>query len=139
MSQDTILLGHGLENDLRTLRIMHHRCVDTAILFEHPRGFPFRKALRDLCIILRIFRERLQSTNVNHFSAARKNISAVRSRQVVERLAIPRLRTRLRRSTSSNGSYTTRSGNRRSAQRRLPLAPRARDLSRWLSDPSSQR
>ncbi|ETW83986.1 hypothetical protein HETIRDRAFT_472359 [Heterobasidion irregulare TC 32-1] len=48
LSQDTILLGHGLENDLRTLRIMHHRCVDTAILFEHPRGFPFRKALRDL-------------------------------------------------------------------------------------------
>ncbi|THH19866.1 hypothetical protein EW146_g1402 [Bondarzewia mesenterica] len=52
LNQDTILLGHGLENDLRTLRIVHHRCVDTAILFPHPRGFPFRRALRDLCVLL---------------------------------------------------------------------------------------
>ncbi|KAK7470547.1 RNA exonuclease 3 [Stygiomarasmius scandens] len=44
----TILIGHALENDLRTLRIIHHRCIDTAILFPHPAGAPYRRSLRDL-------------------------------------------------------------------------------------------
>ncbi|KAI0268254.1 hypothetical protein BC834DRAFT_923325 [Gloeopeniophorella convolvens] len=45
---DTILLGHSLENDLRALRIVHRRVVDTVTLFPHPRGPPYRRALRDL-------------------------------------------------------------------------------------------
>ncbi|SJL01868.1 uncharacterized protein ARMOST_05192 [Armillaria ostoyae] len=48
ISSSTILIGHGLENDLRTLRIVHHQCIDTAIMFPHPAGHPYRKALRDL-------------------------------------------------------------------------------------------
>ncbi|KAF9008987.1 hypothetical protein BDQ17DRAFT_1349315 [Cyathus striatus] len=35
LSKDTILVGHALENDLKALRIIHHRCVDTAVLFPH--------------------------------------------------------------------------------------------------------
>lgn len=44
----TIVIGHALENDLKTLRMIHHRCVDTAILFPHAAGAPYRRALRTL-------------------------------------------------------------------------------------------
>ncbi|BEI85511.1 hypothetical protein CcaverHIS002_0509120 [Cutaneotrichosporon cavernicola] len=44
----TIVVGHGLENDLRALRLLHDRVIDTAILFPHPNGPPYRRALRDL-------------------------------------------------------------------------------------------
>ncbi|KAL8281117.1 hypothetical protein RQP46_006475 [Phenoliferia psychrophenolica] len=45
---ETIIVGHGLENDLKALRIVHHNVIDTAIIFPHPRGVPFRHALRNL-------------------------------------------------------------------------------------------
>jgi len=48
INADTILIGHALDNDLKTLRIIHHRCVDTALLFPHRSGPPYRRALRDL-------------------------------------------------------------------------------------------
>ncbi|XP_006460258.1 hypothetical protein AGABI2DRAFT_177880 [Agaricus bisporus var. bisporus H97] len=48
INSDTILVGHSLENDLRTMRIVHHKCVDTAVLFPHKAGPPYRRALRDL-------------------------------------------------------------------------------------------
>ncbi|WFD30765.1 RNA exonuclease 3 [Malassezia sp. CBS 17886] len=48
LGPDTVLVGHSLENDLRALRIMHTTVVDTTHLFQHPRGFPYRLALRDL-------------------------------------------------------------------------------------------
>ncbi|TRM67741.1 Rexo1 protein [Schizophyllum amplum] len=48
MDEETILVGHALDNDLKTLRIVHRTCVDTALLFPHPHGAPYRKALRDL-------------------------------------------------------------------------------------------
>ncbi|KAI0771596.1 ribonuclease H-like protein [Trametes elegans] len=44
----TIIIGHALENDLKTLRMIHHRCVDTAVLFPHTAGPPYRRALRAL-------------------------------------------------------------------------------------------
>ena len=46
MSPNTILVGHGLENDLKALRLYHNRVVDTASLFPHPRGLPIRYSLR---------------------------------------------------------------------------------------------
>ncbi|EMD40752.1 hypothetical protein CERSUDRAFT_103131 [Gelatoporia subvermispora B] len=48
ISSNTIIIGHALENDLKTLRMIHHRCVDTAVLFPHPQGPPYRRALRAL-------------------------------------------------------------------------------------------
>jgi RNA exonuclease 1 len=48
INSDTILVGHALDNDLKTLRMIHHRCVDTAILFPHRAGAPYRRALKDL-------------------------------------------------------------------------------------------
>lgn len=48
INADTIVIGHALDNDLKTLRMIHHQCVDTALLFPHRAGPPFRRSLRDL-------------------------------------------------------------------------------------------
>ncbi|KAH9384632.1 putative exonuclease GOR isoform X1 [Haemaphysalis longicornis] len=44
----TVLVGHGLENDLRGLKLLHDTVVDTAVVFPHHRGLPFRRSLRSL-------------------------------------------------------------------------------------------
>ncbi|XP_077544503.1 exonuclease GOR-like [Haemaphysalis longicornis] len=44
----TVLVGHGLENDLRVLRMVHDRVVDTAVVFPHHCGLPYRRSLRSL-------------------------------------------------------------------------------------------
>lgn len=47
VSANTILIGHGLENDLNALRIIHHRVVDTALMY--PKFNPvFRLSLKTL-------------------------------------------------------------------------------------------
>ena len=50
IDSSTYVIGHGLENDLTALRIIHppDRLVDTALLFRHPRGLPFRYGLKML-------------------------------------------------------------------------------------------
>ncbi|XP_017024254.1 uncharacterized protein prage isoform X1 [Drosophila kikkawai] len=48
ISADTILVGHGLDNDLRALRLVHNTLIDTSISFPHCSGFPYRRALRHL-------------------------------------------------------------------------------------------
>lgn len=44
----TPILGHALENDLNTLRLIHPNIVDTVLLFPHKRGLPLRHGLRAL-------------------------------------------------------------------------------------------
>jgi hypothetical protein len=44
----TILCGHSLENDLRALRLLHGRCIDTVAAYPHPQGLPHKCALRKL-------------------------------------------------------------------------------------------
>ncbi|CAM0137320.1 unnamed protein product [Umbelopsis sp. WA50703] len=48
IDEDTILAGHGLENDMKALRIVHNKIVDTANLYPHPNGLPYRYGLRFL-------------------------------------------------------------------------------------------
>ncbi|CCG83578.1 RNA exonuclease 3 [Taphrina deformans PYCC 5710] len=48
VSKETIIVGHGLENDLTAMRIVHDKVIDSAILFPHPRGRPYRNALKYL-------------------------------------------------------------------------------------------
>lgn len=48
VSAETLLVGHGLENDLKALKIIHANCLDTVMLFPHPRGPPAKPALRFL-------------------------------------------------------------------------------------------
>ncbi|TMW64657.1 hypothetical protein Poli38472_011537 [Pythium oligandrum] len=46
--EDTVLVGHSLTSDLRALRIVHLKIADTAILYPHQRGFPFKTSLKFL-------------------------------------------------------------------------------------------
>ncbi|XP_039753111.1 exonuclease GOR-like isoform X1 [Pararge aegeria] len=48
VGSDTILVGHALENDLRSLKLLHSAVVDTCALYPHSRGFPLRRSLRAL-------------------------------------------------------------------------------------------
>ncbi|KAG5891304.1 hypothetical protein JTB14_002865 [Gonioctena quinquepunctata] len=48
INADTILIGHGLENDLRALKIVHYIIVDTAYSFPHFNGLPYRRSLKNL-------------------------------------------------------------------------------------------
>ena len=45
VSPTPVLLGHSLESDLKALKICHPRCIDTAVIFHHPRGRPFKPGL----------------------------------------------------------------------------------------------
>ncbi|KAG5642482.1 hypothetical protein DXG03_002732 [Asterophora parasitica] len=40
-----ILLGHSLESDLNALKICHPLCIDTALMYHHPRGRPLKPGL----------------------------------------------------------------------------------------------
>lgn len=44
----TPLIGHGLENDLNAVRIIHPTLIDTALLYPHKAGLPFRNGLKNL-------------------------------------------------------------------------------------------
>lgn len=42
----TILLGHSLESDLRAMKVAHGRCIDTSVIYHHPRGRPLKPGLK---------------------------------------------------------------------------------------------
>lgn len=48
ISPNTPLIGHGLENDLNALRIIHPVLVDTILLYPHREGLPKRNGLKYL-------------------------------------------------------------------------------------------
>lgn len=47
-SAESILIGHSLESDFLALKLIHSSVVDTAIVFPHRLGLPFKRALRNL-------------------------------------------------------------------------------------------
>lgn len=49
-SSKTMLIGHSLDSDMKALKIFHKCFIDTAHLFPHKRGLPFKRALRTLMI-----------------------------------------------------------------------------------------
>ncbi|XP_066430594.1 RNA exonuclease 1 homolog isoform X2 [Eleutherodactylus coqui] len=44
----SILIGHSLESDLFALKLIHPTVVDTAVVFPHRLGLPYKRALRSL-------------------------------------------------------------------------------------------
>ncbi|KAF4452744.1 hypothetical protein F53441_4456 [Fusarium austroafricanum] len=48
ISPTTPLIGHGLENDLNSVRIVHPMLIDTVLLFPHKAGLPYRYSLKML-------------------------------------------------------------------------------------------
>lgn len=45
---DTILIGHGIENDLKALKLIHKTIIDTSISFPHHYGLPYKRSLKSL-------------------------------------------------------------------------------------------
>ncbi|XP_056127779.1 RNA exonuclease 1 homolog [Rhinichthys klamathensis goyatoka] len=48
INADTILIGHGLENDLASLKIIHNNVIDTSVVFPHRLGLPHKRELNSL-------------------------------------------------------------------------------------------
>jgi RNA exonuclease 1 len=48
VSPTTPVLGHALENDLNTIRLIHPTIIDTVLLYPTRQGLPFRHGLRML-------------------------------------------------------------------------------------------
>lgn len=48
IADDTVLVGHSLEGDLRQVGLIHSLVMDTAILYPNPKGFPFKSSLKAL-------------------------------------------------------------------------------------------
>ena len=46
VSTTTVLVGHSLENDLHTLKMIHTNVADTALLYSHQRGPPYKPSLK---------------------------------------------------------------------------------------------
>lgn len=66
----TILIGHSLESDLKTLKLIHDVVVDTSVLFPHKMGPPKKRALKTLCIenLKRIIQESGQLPFLHNFT-----------------------------------------------------------------------
>ncbi|PNF23160.1 hypothetical protein B7P43_G03653 [Cryptotermes secundus] len=66
INADTILVGHGLENDLRALRIIHGTVIDTSVIFPHKQGLPHRRSLKSL--VSSILKKDIQQGSSGHCS-----------------------------------------------------------------------
>lgn len=64
ISPTTPLIGHGLENDLNAVRIVHPTLIDTVLLYPHRGGLPFRNSLKML-MDMRLNRKIQQETGPN--------------------------------------------------------------------------
>lgn len=63
---ETILIGHALENDLRSLKIIHKNVIDTSLCFPHPHGPGFKHSLRTLT--QQYLRRTIQDSDQGHSS-----------------------------------------------------------------------
>ncbi|XP_018904825.2 uncharacterized protein prage isoform X3 [Bemisia tabaci] len=77
INAESILIGHSLDNDLRALRIIHSRIIDTSIVFPHAFGLPFRRSLKSLVKIY--LKQNIQNEESGHdsFEDARSCIDLI--------------------------------------------------------------
>merc|ERR1712113_981941 len=66
INANTILIGHGLENDLRALKLVHMTVIDTSLVFPHYYGMPFRRSLKS--IVHSYLKREIQAENCGHDS-----------------------------------------------------------------------
>nr|XP_057928305.1 RNA exonuclease 1 homolog [Doryrhamphus excisus] len=71
-SAESILLGHSLESDLVALKLIHSSVVDTAIVFPHRLGLPYKRALRNLMAdhLKRIIQDSVEGHNSSEDASA---------------------------------------------------------------------
>ena len=49
MDCNTVIVGHSLDSDLKALKLIHRRNIDTVALFPHRKGQPFKLGLKAVC------------------------------------------------------------------------------------------
>ena len=67
--EDTILVGHSLENDLKAMKLIHRKVIDSSVLFMAKSGTKSKlKSLahRILNVTIKIFREKYRLENMIH-------------------------------------------------------------------------
>jgi len=45
LDEESILVGHAIDNDLRCMKLIHNRIIDTSDIFPHPNGHPSKHSL----------------------------------------------------------------------------------------------
>lgn len=63
LNEDSILVGHGLENDLRALRLIHLKVVDTSVVFPHEHT-RYKKSLKSLAD--EVLNKQIQTSSNGH-------------------------------------------------------------------------
>jgi RNA exonuclease 1 len=63
---DTILIGHAIENDLKALKLIHKTIIDTSIVFPHYYGLPYKRSLKSLA--KSILKRDIQTMETGHCS-----------------------------------------------------------------------
>ncbi|XP_036378227.1 RNA exonuclease 1 homolog [Megalops cyprinoides] len=71
-SAESILIGHSLESDLFALKLIHSTVVDTAIVFPHRLGLPYKRALRNVMAdyLKRIIQDNVEGHNSSEDASA---------------------------------------------------------------------
>ncbi|CAM9745424.1 unnamed protein product [Scytosiphon promiscuus] len=75
---EDVLVGHSLENDLKALKMMHLRCLDTALLYPHPKKGR-RSSLRYL---VSMYLQRTIQTSTKGHNSAEDAIAALELAQL---------------------------------------------------------
>ncbi|KAI5950967.1 REX3 [Candida jiufengensis] len=73
MDQNTILIGHGLENDMNSMRLIHNNIIDTSILYpKFETSATFRWSLKDLA-----FKYLSKNIQIGEHDSAEDSIAAI--------------------------------------------------------------
>jgi RNA exonuclease 1 len=48
IDSNTIVVGHSLDSDLKALQLVHERVIDTAMIYPHNSGLPYKISLKQL-------------------------------------------------------------------------------------------
>lgn len=51
VDHNVILIGHSIDSDLNALQLAHPYCADTSLLYDSPRGPPYKPSLRALAAV----------------------------------------------------------------------------------------
>ena len=67
IDSNTILVGHSLECDLQALKLAHPHVIDTAVIYQHSRGPPYKPSLKWLAH--KWLKQKIQENTSGHDSA----------------------------------------------------------------------
>lgn len=66
IDENDILVGHSLNCDLKVLKLQHFNIIDTSLIYQHPKGYPYKPSLKWLSE--KYLNKKIQSSNDGHSS-----------------------------------------------------------------------